>query len=78
LRKVGFIKMQVIPDLEAETINNSVTTNIFKDATLTTDDSKSYTALKNLMNGHQSQVIPNEKVGEILPWVHLAISIFSK
>lgn len=73
-RKVGFIKMHVIPDLKAETINDQVTTNISAKATLITDDSTSYTDLENLVEEHQAQVIPKEKVGEVLPWVHLAIS----
>jgi hypothetical protein len=73
-RKVGFIKMQVIPDLEAEIINNKETSNISNRATLITDDSTSYTDLKTIVDNHQAQVIPKEKIGEILPWVHLVIS----
>lgn len=73
-RKVGFIKMQVIPNLKAETINEQITTNISDKATLITDDSTSYTDLETLVEKHQAQVIPKEKVGEVLPWVHLAIS----
>jgi ISXO2-like transposase domain/Transposase zinc-ribbon domain len=73
-RKVGFIKMQVIPDLKAETINDRVTRNISNKATLITDDSTSYTDFENLVEKHQAKVIPKEKVGEVLPWVHLAIS----
>ena len=73
-RKVGFIKMQVIQDLQAETIDEKVTANISKKSTLITDDSTSYTNLDKLVEGHQARVIPKEKVGEVLPWVHLAIS----
>ncbi|MBI3218016.1 MAG: IS1595 family transposase [Bacteroidetes bacterium] len=73
-RKVGFIKMQVIPDLKAETINERVTTNVSNKATVLTDDSTSYTDFENIVEKHQAQVIPKEKVGEVLPWVHLAIS----
>jgi hypothetical protein len=72
-RKVGFIKMQVIPNLKSGTINEKVITNISRKSTLLTDDSTSYTDLCNLVDKHQSQVIPKEKIGEILPWVHLAI-----
>jgi hypothetical protein len=73
-RKVGFIKMQVISDLKADTINNQVTSNISTGASLMTDDSTSYVDLDNLVKQHQAQVIPKEQVGEILPWVHLTIS----
>lgn len=73
-RKVWFIKMQVIPDLKADTINEQVTTNVSPSSTLITDDSTSYSDLGDLVSRHEPQVIPKEKVGEILPWVHLAIS----
>lgn len=73
-RKVGFIKMNVIADLQADTINNQVITNISDTATLMTDDSTSYTDLGGHVEKHHAQVIPKEKIGEVLPWVHLAIS----
>ena len=74
LRKVGYIKMQVIPDLKAETINEQVASCISDDASLITDDSTSYGDLGNMVDEHQAQVIPKEEIGKILPWVHLAIS----
>jgi len=39
-----------------------------------TDDSTSYVNLKKYIPKHNAQVIPKEKVGEVLPWVHIAIS----
>jgi hypothetical protein len=42
-RKVGFIKMQVIPDLRSKTINEQVIKNVSRKSTLITDDSTSYT-----------------------------------
>ena len=39
-----------------------------------TDDSTLYVDLKHFVPGHNAQVIPKEKVGEILPWVHIVIS----
>lgn len=73
-RRVGFIKMQVIPNLKSGTINEKVMANISRKSTLLTDDSTSYTDLDNLVDKHHAQVIPKEKVGEILPWVYLAIA----
>jgi hypothetical protein len=73
-RKVGYIKMQVIPDLNAETIKKQVVSGVSDKATLITDDSTSYVDLKGIVKEHNAQVIPKEKIGEILPWVHLAIS----
>jgi hypothetical protein len=73
-RTVGFIKMQVISNIEAETINEQVQANISKEFTLITDDSTSYTGLGELVKKHHAQVIPKKQVGEISPWVNLAIS----
>jgi hypothetical protein len=38
------------------------------------DNSTSYTNLKNLVAQHHPQVIPKEDMGKILPWVHIVIS----
>jgi len=73
-RRVGYLKMKVIDDLTRETINKCVK-ELATDATeVDTDDSTSYTEIKNYIPNHNSQVIPKDKVGEILPWVHIAIS----
>lgn len=71
--KVGFIKMQVIPNLIAATITEKVVSNIVKDAEIITDDSTSYVDMKNVVKQHKPSVIPKEKIGEILPWVHIAV-----
>lgn len=73
-RRVGYLKMKVIDDLTRETINKCVK-ELATDATeVDTDDSTSYTEIKNYIPNHNSQVIPKDKVEEILPWVHIAIS----
>lgn len=73
-RKVGFIKMQVITDLKAETITPIVKKSISAKAELLTDNSTSYVELKDIVDKHGAQVIPKEKIGELLPWVHITIS----
>jgi transposase-like protein/predicted nucleic-acid-binding Zn-ribbon protein len=73
-KKVGFIKMVVIPDLTSDTITVEVINNINSDAELVTDDSTSYTKLNKHVKSHKSQVIPKKEVGKVLPWVHLAIT----
>jgi Zn ribbon nucleic-acid-binding protein/ribosomal protein S8E len=73
-RRVGYLKMKVIEDLKKETINEHVK-NLAKKATeIDTDDSNSYVDLKEFVPKHNAQVIPKEKIGEILPWVHIVIS----
>jgi predicted RNA-binding Zn-ribbon protein involved in translation (DUF1610 family) len=73
-RRVGYLKMQVIDNLKSETINNQVKTFATKATEIDTDDSTSYVDLKDFVDKHNGQVIPKEKIGEILPWVHIAIS----
>ena len=73
-RKVRFIKMQVITDLKADTITSIVKKDVTVDSELITDDSTSYVKLKDLVEKHDAQVIPKEKIGSVLPWVHIAIS----
>jgi len=73
-RKVRYIKMQVIENLESETINSIVENNVSRTATLDTDDSTSYVKLKNIVKEHNPKVINKESIGTALPWVHIAIS----
>lgn len=73
-RKVGHIKMKVIEDLKAETLNSQVEKNITPESKLTTDDSTSYTNFENIVTEHNHKVIPKEDIGKALPWVHIAIS----
>jgi len=72
-RRVGYLKMKVIDNLQSETINEHVKT-LATDATeIYTGDSTSYVDLRDFVQRCNAQVIPKEKVGEILPWVHIAI-----
>ncbi len=73
-KRVGYLKMKVIKDLKSETINDLVEKLANEASQVDTDDSTSYVNLKKYIPIHNSQVIPKEKVGEILPWVHIAIS----
>ena len=73
-RRVGYLKMKVIDDLKRDTINEQVKTLACEAKEIDTDKSTSYVDLKNFVPRHNAQVIPKEKVGEVLPWVHIAIS----
>jgi len=73
-RRVGYLKMKVIEDLKSDTINKLVKDLASDTVELDTDDSTSYVDLKDFIPKHNSQVIPKDKIGEILPWVHIAIS----
>jgi hypothetical protein len=66
--------MTVIDDLKKETINKAVEKLAGDVRQIDTDDSTSYVDLKDFVPEHNPQVIPKDKVGGILPWVHIAIS----
>lgn len=73
-KAVGHIKMIVIDDLKAKTLDSNVIKFINNDADLTTDDSTSYVNFKNLVNSHMSQVVEPKQISKVLPWVHITIS----
>jgi hypothetical protein len=73
-RKVGYIKMVVIDDLKANTITSLVEANIVKNTVIDSDNSTSYVKLKDVGMEHVPEIIPKDKVNEMLPWVHIAIS----
>ncbi len=73
-RRVGYLKMKVIEDLKKETITPLVETLVNGNSELDTDASNSYVDLAGFVQAHNSEVIPKDKIGEKLPWVHIAIS----
>lgn len=73
-RKVGHIKMKVIPDLKSDTVNAIVEENVEENSTIKSDDSTSYVDLSEKVKRHESMVILNKDIEKELPWVHIAIS----
>jgi hypothetical protein len=73
-RKCGYLKMKVITDLKAETIEKEVQEKVDKNAIVETDDSTSYTNLKKLLKEHIVHNVPKKEISKALPWVHTAIS----
>jgi hypothetical protein len=65
--------MRVIDDLSKETINETVRELAGGATEVATDGSSSHVDLKTFVPRYEGQVIPKEKVGEVLPWVHIAI-----
>lgn len=73
-KAVNHIKMIVIDDFKAPTLDKEVVKWINSDAEITTDDSKSYINFKNLVKSHTSQVVEPKNISKVLPWVHIVIS----
>lgn len=68
-----YLKMKVIPNLEANTINKKIEDFVVQGTTIDTDDSTSYNKLPNTIN-HQPQKVDKKNINKVLPWVHKAIS----
>ena len=73
-RKVGYLKMKVIEDLQADTINEQVQKLASDVTAIDSDASTSYVDLKKFVPQHNANIIAKDKIGENLPWVHIAIS----
>ena len=74
-RKVGYLKMKVIPNLQSKTITREVKEHISYESHLDTDDSTSYTDFSTVVAEHHPVKVENKKeVGNIFPWVHIAIA----
>ena len=73
-KRVGHLKMKVIPDLKALTIELVVDKSISSNASIISDASTSYNGLKDKVKTHVAKVIHNEEIIKELPWVHIAIS----
>ena len=74
-KKVGFLKMHVIPDLKSKTIYGAVAMNVnCKESTAVTDASKSHSKFSQMFDMHVSQVVEPKDIGKVLPWVHIAIA----
>lgn len=76
-KKVGHIKMMVIPDLKVVTEEDKIKTSVDAKAEATTDAASSYSSLaKNgVVAKHDTYVMRDKTmVGKVLPWVHISIS----
>lgn len=72
--RCGYLKMKLIEDHKAETIDEVVKENIEKSAILFSDDSTSYTHLDGIVEAHHATKSSKETTRTVLHWVHTAIS----
>jgi len=74
-KKVGYLKMKVMEDLKAETINKEVDMHIDKQSNALTDGYRGYNKLKQVIAGHQIIIEPDKtKAAKMFPWVNRTIS----
>lgn len=76
-KAVGHIKMQVIGNLKSSTLTDKVKQGTDGSADVTTDGYNGYSSIEkdgNVAAHHVVVMDDKEKVGKVLPWVHIAIS----
>lgn len=73
-RKVGHIRMLVVSDLKSNTVSKIVNETVTSGTIIDSDNYSSYVELKSLDVEHRPETITKDKVNEMLPWVHIAIS----
>jgi len=73
-RKLKYIKMKVIDDLEASTINTEVEKSINSSSCVYTDSYKSYNDLPKIIQKHNKYNLKYDCSDKVLPWVHKAIT----
>ena len=73
-KTVRHLKMQVIPNLESETITKIVKEQLETSVELTTDDSTSYIKFDEQVQSQQAVKADKNTIKTFLPWVHIAIS----
>lgn len=69
-----FFKMNVMPDLTAQTVNSISEKSLSPETNVRTDNYSSYSRLNEVVKKHIPKVIPPDQAGTQLPWVHIAIS----
>jgi hypothetical protein len=69
-----YIKMSVVDDLRAETINSEASQAVDHKATVVTDGYKSYKDLPKIIAKHQEYNLQHFDSAKVLPWVHKAIT----
>ena len=72
--KLRYVKMIVVEDLKATTIEQEVGRNIDASSTVKTDGFRSYSNLGGKVKEHLQQIIPAKQADKLLPWVHTVIA----
>jgi len=73
-RSMGFVKMKVMDELNAEGINYEVEHAVRDSAHVITDGYSGYSLLKYVVDKHTAMKVKPKEAGKKLPWVHTVIS----
>jgi hypothetical protein len=69
-----YVKMVVIPDSSAETMNEVVEGRINESATIKSDGWQGFARIKEVTAKHIIKIVPPKEASKVLPWVHTMIS----
>jgi len=69
-----YVRMVVIPDSSAATMNKEAKEKLVPQATVKTDGWRGFRQIKEVVNKHIGQVVPPHEASKVLPWVHTMIS----
>lgn len=72
--KFRYVKMMVVDDLRADTIEHQVSTHIDPSSLIKTDNYKGYGNVKDIVWSHQAETVKPKDIEKVLPWVHIMIS----
>lgn len=69
-----FVKMTVIPDSSAQTINEEVSIQTQDDVIIRSDGWRGFNRIKEISKRHIKKVVPPTEASKAFPWVHTMIS----
>ena len=69
-----FVKMVVIPDSSAETMNQTVSANVSASTTVKSDGWPGFNRIKEVTAKHIKKIVSPKEASKVLPWVHTMIS----
>ena len=72
--KFRYVKMIVVDNLKAETIEDQVKKSVEYFTLVKTDNYNSYSNIKDLVWVHQAETVKPKDAPKVLPWVHTMIS----
>ena len=73
-KRVGHIKMLVIPDLKKDTLTELAKENVHPKAFVTMDASHAHSDIEKRFQSHVEKLLTQQEIDKVLPWVHTVIA----
>ncbi len=72
--KFRYVKMVVMDNLKGSSVDKVITGHVSPTSIVKSDDYKSYSNIKNLVDIHVNRAVPPKESGNYLPWGHTMIA----